>query len=234
MDSHQITLRLQKIKLNDSENMKCADCSVGSTEYVLVQFGSFICRDCAEAHKSILNKVKLEKKGPWTEKEFFMVQAGGNVALKEFFLYYGLGEWRVGDKYRTRAAWFYREMLKRVSQNLQFDEDFPSLTEGVECFEVKANDDEEEEEVEREEERESFVTSEPLIVQERTNRPIGCFKRVVRYLVLKCFVFRRENGGHIGETEMQRPNEVYRETKLEHGKGFSEEGSSSESSGDKN
>lgn len=225
MESQQITLRLQKIKLNDSENMKCADCSSGSTEYILVHFGSFICKNCAEVHKKIFNTLKSEK-GPWTEREFLMVQAGGNIALKEFFLYYGLDDCSILYKYRTRAAYFYREMLSKVSQNLQFDEDFPSLNEGTECFDVG--------EEEKIEESDSIVVNQPLIVQESINRPIGCFERVLRYLLKRCFKQNEHIGGGIEMKNSNGLGEVYRETKLGYGKGCNEEGSSSGSSSDKN
>lgn len=194
MEINQNILRQQKIKFKDSENLKCADCEVFSSVYILIDFGCYVCANCAEIHRKLQHSLKQESE-ILTDPEFSMIQAGGNIALKEFFVYYGLNSRPVSYKFQTRAAYFYKEMLGKVSQNLQFDEDFPSLAEGSEFVgcEVSENFDE----------RESVVSTKPLIVQEFENKEIGCFERIWKVFVRECFK-------GLGKSEDQEIVEIYR------------------------
>lgn len=200
MEINQNILRQQKNKFKDSENLKCVDCEVFSSVYILIEYGCYICANCAEVHKKIQHSLKQESE-ILTDHEFSMIQAGGNIALKEFFVYYGLYSRPVAYRYQTRAACFYKEMLGKVSKNLQFDEDFPSLAEGSEYLDNEAN--------ENFDERESVISSKPLILQELNNEQIGCFERIWKYFVDECF-----KGSNAGSVELNRFARYSDEVKL--------------------
>ncbi|OMJ75336.1 hypothetical protein SteCoe_25532 [Stentor coeruleus] len=128
----QILIALQK----DLENSKCFDCNDENPLCVSLAFGCFICSKCSQFHMSLgqgVTKVKdLDEE--WGIDEISMVSSGGNSALREFFNYYGLMEMPSNNRYYSKAAGFYREMLSTVSKDQEFALDFLPVEEGIQLI----------------------------------------------------------------------------------------------------
>lgn len=124
----------------DVENSKCFDCYDENPLYVSLAFGCFICSGCSQFHMSLgqgVTKVKGVDE-EWGIDEISIVSSGGNSALREFFNYYGLMEMPSNNRYYSKAAGFYREMLATVSKDQDFGQDFPSVEEGIQLISPRA------------------------------------------------------------------------------------------------
>jgi hypothetical protein len=62
--------------------------------------------------------------------------SGGNLALKEFFKDYSIADQEIAYKYNTKAAEFYREMLKAKADRVEFSKIKPGLQIGIEMMEI--------------------------------------------------------------------------------------------------
>jgi hypothetical protein len=116
------------IKASDMENYRCPDCP-GTSTHVLPQFACFVCEPCSIIHRNLGHFIRHQTE-MLSEEDLALMSAGGNKALKEFFKYYNLENHKVSDKYRTRAAFFYKEMISKVAKDLKVD-DFPDIHEGT-------------------------------------------------------------------------------------------------------
>ena len=67
----------------------------------------------------------------WTAKQLQLMTVGGNQELKDFFHHYSIEGMDVPTKYRTKAAYFYREKLKFLSEGRPLIKDRPSAEEGI-------------------------------------------------------------------------------------------------------
>lgn len=120
---------LINIKSSDTENYKCPDCP-GTSSHVLIDFGCFICASCSKIHLRLGNKCKIQS-DYFSDLEIKQISSGGNKAIQEFFKYYNLSTRSIQEKYQTRAALFYKEMIKNLAKDIQLEEDFPELHEGA-------------------------------------------------------------------------------------------------------
>ncbi|OMJ66188.1 hypothetical protein SteCoe_37061 [Stentor coeruleus] len=114
-------------------NTRCFDCSTKESDWCSVSHGIFLCLKCAGKHRGFgvhISFVKSITMDTWNFKHLQMMKAGGNEELQTFFDYYNLENYAHQDKYRTKAAYYYREMLKNVSEGMVFDKQKPSVDEG--------------------------------------------------------------------------------------------------------
>ena len=118
----------------DIENTICIDCKSQPTSHISITHGSFICSSCAETHHKLgedISKIKTIDE-LITENEAKMMMSGGNNAFTEFLKYYGLLSTQINFKYNTRAAYFYRYMIKKISADQEVDIEMPGQIEGTE------------------------------------------------------------------------------------------------------
>jgi len=84
-------------------------------------------------HISYVKAVRLDS---WSIAQLKIMASGGNTAFKEYLALFNIPESAPSDyKYKTKAAAYYREMLKQLSQNQNYDEPRPDANEGAEIFE---------------------------------------------------------------------------------------------------
>ena len=124
------------IKLRENEyNSHCIDCRMGPVEFASLAHGTFLCALCANSHDRLgLSNIKAFN-SPWTMTELRAMMTGGNAAFTDFFHIYKLIDAPMDFKYRTKAAYFYREVLKILANGETFEGNYPSLEEGLETFE---------------------------------------------------------------------------------------------------
>ncbi|OMJ91739.1 hypothetical protein SteCoe_5638 [Stentor coeruleus] len=131
----QILSTLQK----DIENSKCFDCNDENPVYASLAFGCFVCATCSKFHISLgqgITKIKSIDE-EWETNEINIISSGGNSALREFFNYYGMMGMPSNNKYYSKAAGFYKEMLATVSKDQEFSLDFPPVEEGIQLINLK-------------------------------------------------------------------------------------------------
>ena len=130
--------RLQQL-LAKPDNSVCFDCAAASPKWAAVSFGVFVCDRCAEEHRKLGIKVSfvrgVEELG-WTEKSLKAMSEGGNKALEEFFALYNISRnASVSFKYKTRAAEYYSQTIKKLSAGLKASSPRPDLHTGVTVLE---------------------------------------------------------------------------------------------------
>ena len=131
--SSQVFLMLQA----NNENCRCVDCNSQSTAMASINHGIVLCIYCAQSHNRLgedISKIK-SLKDVWTLNELKMMTAGGNSAFKEFFSFYKLVEAPLDFKYKTKAAYFYRDVLSLLADDGNYEGNYPSIEEGLETFE---------------------------------------------------------------------------------------------------
>ena len=125
---------LRKLRENE-DNSHCIDCLASMVEFASIAHGTFLCSLCAISHERLgLSSIK-PLSSLWKLPELRIMTAGGNSAFRDFFNIYNLAEAPMDFKYRTKAAYFYREVLIRLANGDNFEGNYPSLEEGLETFE---------------------------------------------------------------------------------------------------
>ena len=110
---------IQKIeeKLKDEMNDFCVECGEENPEYVSINNGIFICRECVQIHlkfPTIISRVKKNNIKTLTLNEIQYLLCGGNRALLNFICneYPKLAELPSNILYRTQAMFYYRQNLQ--------------------------------------------------------------------------------------------------------------------------
>lgn len=114
-------------------NMRCFDCQAQESDWCSVNHGVFLCLKCAGKHRGLgvhISFVRSITMDRWQAKHLKMMEMGGNDLLQRFFDNYQLEDYTIEDKYRTKAAYYYREMLKSLAEESDFDALKPCLDEG--------------------------------------------------------------------------------------------------------
>lgn len=130
-------LLFMRLKRNPS-NTQCFECKSSESSWCSVNLGIFLCLKCAGQHRSLgvhLSFVRSLTMDSFNPKQLSMMSVGGNQALSEFFEYYSLNTLPLDQKYRTVAAFFYREKLSFASEGIFIDKQRPSVEDGRQILE---------------------------------------------------------------------------------------------------
>ena len=122
----------EKLK-RDPFNNKCIECRMDEPLWASVSHGIFICKQCADIHKSLGSHISFIRSldlDTWNHTLLSMMSVGGNKKFIEFMDIYGLNREEIQDKYTTVAADFYRRQLSSMANNQEFDENIPRISEG--------------------------------------------------------------------------------------------------------
>lgn len=124
--------------LKDPDNSRCFDCARPGTQWASVSHGIYICLECSGQHRGLgvhISFVKSVSMDAWSTQQLRLMTCGGNKRLKEYFHSYqypaSLG---IKEKYATKAAQFYREMLKAEAESRPLQAVPPRLDEGLETI----------------------------------------------------------------------------------------------------
>lgn len=128
-DSDQVFSKLKQ----RPQNNQCFECSSNESSWCSVNHGIFLCLRCAGLHRGLgvhLSFVRSLTMDSFTPKQLAMMSVGGNQALKEFFSQYSLDDLGLEEKYKTVAAFYYREKLSFASEGTFIDKPRPSFEDG--------------------------------------------------------------------------------------------------------
>lgn len=114
-------------------NTECFDCHRKDSDWCSINHGIFLCLQCAGVHRSLgvhISFVRSISMDTWTPKQLHMMVVGGNEELKNFFEFYSINSFDIYKKYRTKAAYYYREMLTCTSEGKVLEKLKPDCEEG--------------------------------------------------------------------------------------------------------
>ena len=128
-----------KQQLASGENSRCADCGSVSPQWVSINNGVYVCYNCSGIHRGFgvqISFVRSLSMDAITDKQLKMLSLGGNKLFNEFMEMYGLASEPSHTKYKTKAAEFYRGMLKAMTEGQNYAVPMPETEEGCKMVSV--------------------------------------------------------------------------------------------------
>ena len=127
---------------SNKENFRCVDCGRNGAQWASVSNAVFICLECSGRHRGLgvhISFVRSITMDSWSVAQLTMMQIGGNKRFKDFIQSFDFPEdVSIQAKYYSKAAEYYRELIKSESENRQMTRPPPSATEGLEsCVKVQ-------------------------------------------------------------------------------------------------
>jgi len=109
-------------QMEDPENHSCCDSGAGEPTWASISHGIYLCINAAGVHRSLGVKtsfVQSTTMDSWTPKHLKMMELGGNRRFNEFMTVHCIAvDMPIREKYRTRAAKWYRENLLALAEGL--------------------------------------------------------------------------------------------------------------------
>lgn len=121
---------------SNKENFRCVDCGRNGAQWASVSHGIFICLECSGKHRSLgvhISFVRSITMDSWSPGQLNMMKIGGNKRFKDFIGSYSFSsDVSIPIKYYSKAAEYYRELIKSESENRRLTYPPPSASEGLE------------------------------------------------------------------------------------------------------
>ena len=110
-------IKMIENKLNDDSNNYCVECGNQDPEYISINNGVFICKECVPTHLKFsknISKILNNNKNKLTLTEIQYLLCGGNKALLDFINneFPKLSDFPPNVLYRTQAMVYYRQNLQ--------------------------------------------------------------------------------------------------------------------------
>ncbi len=113
-------------KLANPYNKYCLDCKKNTTTHCIIWLGIFLCKDCAEMHRTKFggNQYSLVKdvfNEQWDDYQLRSVCFGGNQALFNLLKEYQVDNLPLESKYRHSSVSWYRKRHIALMDGVDFD-----------------------------------------------------------------------------------------------------------------
>lgn len=95
---------------SNTHNKLFVDCGIDTSSHVSLRSGTFLCKECADLHKSLfgrrVSKIKAMGQGGWNGDDLksLIPPAGGNREFREFQVASGLFYMDIKSKYAHPAV----------------------------------------------------------------------------------------------------------------------------------
>eukprot|EP00929_Paragymnodinium_shiwhaense_P120431 TRINITY_DN92378_c0_g1_i1.p1 TRINITY_DN92378_c0_g1~~TRINITY_DN92378_c0_g1_i1.p1 ORF type:complete len:209 (-),score=29.84 TRINITY_DN92378_c0_g1_i1:545-1171(-) len=107
----------------DVENQFCVDEGKPNPQWASVNHGCYISLEASGIHRSLgvqISFVRSTLMDSWKPSQRKLMELGGNRKLKAFFEEQGIPDWMpIAEKYKTRAAEWYRKHLRALAEGLE-------------------------------------------------------------------------------------------------------------------
>lgn len=134
----QINKEFKRLAEIDPANTKCFDCGSEAPSWCSVSHGINVCLNCIGEHRSYGVHISFARSATmddWTTTQMKYMQIGGNTNAAEHFKLYGISHLSKREKYHTKGAQYYRDLLKAQVEGLERPSPLP-LEEGPEALPV--------------------------------------------------------------------------------------------------
>ena len=104
-------------------NSNCCDCNAEKPKWASLNNGVFLCLKCAGIHRSLGSEITLIRSlqiDSWTDNQILYLSKGGNNKFKQNLSEFNIDpNTQIDSKYKSKAADYYRKILKNEVENLQ-------------------------------------------------------------------------------------------------------------------
>lgn len=134
MSTDQIFRQLQ----SDRDNSRCFDCGRSVAQWASVNHGIYVCMECSGQHRGLgthISFVRSISMDSWTMGQLNMMKAGGNRRFADFISNYDIPpSFTIQQKYYSRAAEYYRQLIKAEAEGRKLTYPPPTLHEGLQPY----------------------------------------------------------------------------------------------------
>ncbi|CDJ31176.1 ARF1-directed GTPase-activating protein, putative [Eimeria mitis] len=109
----------QRLREADPSNRRCLECDSPEPQWCALSYGAFVCLHCSGLHRGLgvhLSFVRSSTMDAWQPQQLKLMECGGNAKCKNFFVEYGVWDMPLKERYATKAAAYYRALLRSAAE----------------------------------------------------------------------------------------------------------------------
>ena len=96
------------------DNQKCANCNDKGSDQGSLNYGVFLCSECAGKMLELGDDCRPFGDESWDQAELIRFNYGGNKLFKDMMTFYQLDVISPDDRYKSKAAYYYRRRVMYI------------------------------------------------------------------------------------------------------------------------